>query len=157
MGKLADFLLENPNEIGVSSIRQLASKADVKPNTLVRLSRALGMDSYESFREVFRDEIRQGRETFPDRARWLQSLPQRGEMGALYAASAESAIDNIESLFAATDHRAIEAAAQEIVAARRCYVLGVGVNNASRTEFRLSRRDGHRRRACLAAGRHAAG
>jgi DNA-binding MurR/RpiR family transcriptional regulator len=133
--KLADFLLENPYEIGVSSIRQLAAKADVKPNTLVRLSRSLGIDSYEAFREVFRDEIRQGRETYPDRARWLQSLAQRGEMGALYAASAESAIDNIESLFAATDHHLIEAAARDIVAAGRCYVLGVGVNNAVARNF----------------------
>lgn len=135
LAKLASFLLDNPNEIGVCSIRQLAGKADVKPNTLVRLSRTVGMDSYESFREVFRDEIRQGRETFPDRARWLQSLAQRGEMGALYAASAESALDNIEGLFASTDHRAIEVAAREIVTARRCYALGVGVNNAIAQNF----------------------
>lgn len=135
LAKLTNFLLENPYEIGVSSIRQLATKADVKPNTLVRLSRSLGIDSYEAFREVFRDEIRQGRETYPDRARWLQSLAQRGEMGALYATSAESAIDNIESLFAATDHHLIETAARDIVAARRCYVLGVGVNNAVARNF----------------------
>ncbi|MBY8977119.1 MurR/RpiR family transcriptional regulator [Rhodobacteraceae bacterium NNCM2] len=133
--KLANFLLENPSEIGVSSIRQLAAKADVKPNTLVRLSRSLGMESYESFREVFRDEIRQGRETYPDRARWLQSLAQRGEMGALYSTSAEAAIDNIESFFEATDHRLIEAAAKDIIAARRCYVLGVGVNNGVAQNF----------------------
>lgn len=135
LAKLANFLLDNPNEIGVSSIRQLATKAEVKPNTLVRLSHAIGMDSYESFREVFRNKIRQGRETYPDRARWLQSLAQRDEMGGLYAASAESAIDNIEGLFASTDHRAIEAAAREIVAARRCYALGVGVNNAIAQNF----------------------
>ena len=133
--KISGFLLESPNEIGVCSIRQLAAKAGVKPNTLVRLSRVLGMDSYESFREVFRADIRQGRETFPDRARWLQSLAQRGEMGALYAARAESAIDNIESLFASTDHHLIEAAARDIVAARRCFVLGVGVNNAIAHNF----------------------
>lgn len=135
LAKLANFLLENPNEIGVCSIRQLAAKAEVKPNTLVRLSRAIGMDSYESFREVFRDQIRQGRETYPDRARWLQSLAHRDEMGALYAASAESAIDNIEGLFASTDHRAIGSAARDIVAARRCYALGVGVNNAIAQNF----------------------
>jgi DNA-binding MurR/RpiR family transcriptional regulator len=135
LAKLAIFLLDNPNEIGVCSIRQLAAKAEVKPNTLVRLSRAIGIDSYESFREVFRDEIRQGRETYPDRARWLQELAQRGEMAALYASSAESAIDNIEGFFAATDHRAIEGAAKEIVAARHCYVLGVGVNNAIAQNF----------------------
>jgi len=135
LAKLATYLLENPNEIGVSSIRQLAAKAEVKPNSLVRLSRALGMESYEAFREVFRDEIRQGRETYPDRARWLQSLSQRGEMGALYAASAESAIDKIESFFASTDHAAIAAAARAIVAARHSYVLGVGVNHGVAQTF----------------------
>lgn len=135
LAKLAEFLLDSPNEIGVCSIRQLAAKADVKPNTLVRLSRTIGMDSYESFREVFRDEIRQGRETYPDRARWLQSLAQRDEMGGLFAASAESAIDNLEGFFSSTDHRAIEAAAREIVAARRCFALGVGVNNAIAQNF----------------------
>jgi len=135
LAKLADFLLENPQEIGVSSIRKLAARADVKPNTLVRLSRVVGMDSYESFREVFRNEIRQGRESDPDRARWLQSLAQRGEMGAVYAASAEAAIDNIESFFTGTDHTAIATAAKEIVAARRTFVLGVGVNNAVAQNF----------------------
>lgn len=135
LAKLAIYILDNPNEIGVCSIRQLATKAEVKPNTLVRLSRAIGMDSYEAFREVFRDEIRQGRETYPDRARWLQELAQRGEMAALYASSAESAIDNIEGFFAAADHRDFEAAAKEIVASRRCYVLGVGVNNAIAQNF----------------------
>lgn len=133
--KLAVFLLENPLEIGVCSIRQLAAKADVKPNTLVRLSRALGMDSYESFRDVFKAEIRQRRETYPDRARWLQALSQRGELGALYAASADAAIDNIESLFLSTDYSDFERAAKAIVAARRCYVLGVGVNNAVAQNF----------------------
>lgn len=135
MGKAADYLLDNPNEIGVASIRKLAGKADVKPNTLVRLSRALGLDGYEAFRGVFQDEIRRGRDTYPDRARWLQSLAHRGEMGRLYAASAEAAIDNIERLFSGTDHTALIAAARDIVSARRTYVLGVGVNNAIAQTF----------------------
>ena len=71
--KAATFVLENPNEVGVSSIREIASAADVKPNTLVRMARVLGFDGYEDFREPFRDEIRRGSASFPDRARWLQS------------------------------------------------------------------------------------
>jgi DNA-binding MurR/RpiR family transcriptional regulator len=129
LSKLVTYLLDNPNEIGVSSIRQLAAKADVKPNTLVRLSHAIGMESYEAFREVFRDSIRLGRDTYPDRARWLQAVSERGEMGGLFAASAESAIDNIEGVFASIDHQAIDDAAKKIVDAHRCYVLGVGVNH----------------------------
>ncbi|HSF94228.1 MAG TPA: SIS domain-containing protein, partial [Thermohalobaculum sp.] len=107
----------------------------VKPNTLVRLSHAVGMDSYDAFREVFRAEIRQGRETYPDRARWLQSLSQEGRLGGLYAAAAEAAIDNIERLFEGTDHDAVEAAARAVVASRRCYVLGVGVLNPIAQNF----------------------
>lgn len=133
--KVATFLLEHPNEIGVTSIRKLAALANVKANTLVRLSRTLGMDSYESFREVFRAEIRQGRETYPDRARWLQSVSHKGQLGGLYAASAEASIDNLEGFYSATDHAAIDRAAKAIVAARRSYVLGVGVTNPVAQNF----------------------
>lgn len=133
--KAATFLLESPNEIALSSIRKLATLADVNANTLVRLSRSLGMDSYESFREIFRAEIRLGREAYPDRARWLQSLSQKGQLGGLFAASAEASIDNLEGFFAATDHVAIDRAAKAIVAARRSYVLGVGVTNPVAQNF----------------------
>ncbi|WP_234455066.1 MurR/RpiR family transcriptional regulator [Thermohalobaculum xanthum] len=133
--KSATFLLENPNEIGVNSIRKLAEKAGVRPNTLVRLSHVLGMESYAAFREVFRNEIRQGRETYPDRARWLQSLSRRGELAQLYATFAEASIDNLEGFFASTDHGAIEQVAKAIVAARRTYVLGVGVNHGVAQNF----------------------
>ncbi len=135
LAKLATYLLDNPNEIGVSSIRQLAAKADVKPNTLVRLAQAMDMESYEAFREIFRANIRLGRETYPDRARWLQAVSERGEMGGLLATSAESALDNIESAFAGIDHKALDDAARKIVAARHCYVLGVGVNNGIAQNF----------------------
>jgi hypothetical protein len=54
--------------------------------------RALGFEGYDDFREPFREEIRQGTASFPDRARWLQSLSKRGKLGALYADMVNSAI-----------------------------------------------------------------
>ncbi len=83
--KAATWVLENPNDIGVSSIREVAEAADVKPNTLVRMARHIGFDGYDDFREALRVQIRRGTETFPDRARWLQSIRECGEMGGLYA------------------------------------------------------------------------
>jgi hypothetical protein len=44
----------------------------VKPNTLVRMARQVGFEGYEDFREPFREAIRRGTVSFPDRARWLQ-------------------------------------------------------------------------------------
>ena len=72
--KAAAYVLENPNDVGVSSIREIARVARVKPNTFVRMARSIGFDGYDDFREPFREEIRQGGTSFPDRARWLQSL-----------------------------------------------------------------------------------
>lgn len=133
--KAATFVLENPNEIGVSSIREIASAAEVKPNTLVRMARALGFDGYEDFREPFREEIRRGTASFPDRARWLQSLSHSGMLGSLYADMVESTLRNIEETFAGIDENALKSAAEAVWASRQVFVLGVGVNNSNAGNF----------------------
>jgi DNA-binding MurR/RpiR family transcriptional regulator len=133
--KAATFVLENPNEVGVSSIREIATAADVKPNTLVRMARVLGFDGYEDFREPFRAEIRRGTASFPDRARWLQSLSQSGKLGSLYADMVNSALRNIEETFAGIDETALKSAADDIWASRQVFVLGVGVNNSNARNF----------------------
>ncbi len=133
--KAAAYVLENPNDVGISSIRKIADGARVKPNTLVRMARSAGFNGYDDFRAPFREEIRRGGISFPDRARWLQSLAQGGKLAGLYADMAASAIRNIEETFAATDDQAVKDAADTIVSARRTYVLGVGINNTSARNF----------------------
>ena len=133
--KAAAYVLENPNDVGVSSIREIADAAGVKPNTFVRMARSVGFDGYDDFRAPFREEIRNGRTSFPDRARWLQSLAKGGALGGLYADMAASAIANIERSFAATDAKRVKAAADAIVRARRVFVLGVGVNHTLARNF----------------------
>ncbi len=133
--KAAAYVLENPNDVGVSSIREIAEAAQVKPNTFVRMARSLGFEGYDDFRAPFREELRNGATNFPDRARWLQSLSKGGKLGGLYAEMAASAVGNIERSFAATDAARVKAAADLIVAARRTYVLGVGINHTLARSF----------------------
>ena len=133
--KAATFILEQPNEVGVSSLREMAVAANVKPNTFVRMARSLGFDGFDDFREPFREEIRQGRPNFQDRARWLQALAEGGELSKLYAEMASSAIGNIEQTFASTDMDQVKLAADAIVAANRSFVMGVGVNHALARNF----------------------
>ena len=133
--KAAAYVLENPNDVGVSSIREIADAADVKPGSFMRMARAIGFEGYDDFRHPFRESIRQGAMPFPDRARWLQSLAEGGELGTLYAGMAEAAIDNIEQSFAETDAERVKAAADAIVASQHAYVLGVGINHALARNF----------------------
>ena len=133
--KAAVYILENPDDVCVSSMREIADVAQVKPNTLVRLARAIGLDGYEEFRRPFIDEVRSGRNGFPDRARWLQSLSKGGKLDRLYADMAAAAIDNVESLFSGSNAKAMKAAADMIIRANCTYVLGVGIANPCARNF----------------------
>ena len=133
--KAARYVLENPNDVGVSTVREIAEAAKVKPNTFVRMARQVGFEGYEDFRAPFRDAIRKGAVSFPDRARWLQDIRKSGDLGGLYAGMAEAAIGNLEDTFAGIDAEALKAAAEAIWGSSQVFTLGVGVNNANARNF----------------------
>jgi len=133
--KAASYILDNPNDVGVSSIREISEAAEVKPNTFVRLARSIGFDGYEDFRSPFREEIRNGTVNFPDRARWLQSIGRRGKLGSLYRDMVSAAIGNIEETFSGIDERQLMEAAKTIWRSRQTFTLGVGVNSSNAQNF----------------------
>lgn len=133
--KAARYVLENPTDVGVSTVREIAEAANVKPNTFVRMARQVGFEGYEDFRAPFRDAIRQGTVSFPDRARWLQTIGKSGELGGLYADMIGAAIRNIEDTFAGIDADHLKAAAEDIWNCRQIFTLGVGVNNSNARNF----------------------
>lgn len=133
--KAARYVLENPRDVGVSTVREIAEAANVKPNTVVRMARQVGFEGYDDFREPFREAIRRGQASFPDRARWLQDIRKQGEMGGLYADMVTSALRNIEETFASIAEEDMRAAAEVIWNSRSVYILGVGVNNSNARNF----------------------
>ena len=133
--KAARYVLENPQDVGVSTVREIAEAAKVKPNTFVRMARQVGYDGYEDFRAPFRDAIRAGTAGFPDRARWLQNVRKSGQMGGLYGDMVAAMLTNIEDTFAAIPESALRAAAEAIWSSRQVFTLGVGVNNANARAF----------------------
>lgn len=133
--KAATYVLENPRDVGISTVREIAQAANVKPNTVVRMARQVGFEGYDDFRAPFRDAIRSGAADFPDRARWLQDISKSGDLGGLYADMVRDVISNIEETFAGIPTEDMKAAAQAIWNARRVFTLGVGVNNSVARNF----------------------
>lgn len=133
--KAARYVLENPADVGVSTVREIAEAARVKPNTFVRMAQQVGFDGYDDFREPFREAIRRGQVSFPDRARWLQDVRKFGALGALYADQVAAAIRNIEETFAGISAEALKSAAEMIWNSRQVFVIGVGVNNSNARNF----------------------
>ncbi len=133
--KAATYVLENPRDVGVSTVREIAEAANVKPNTIVRMARQVGFEGYDDFRDPFREAIRRGQADFPDRARWLQDIRKSGNMGGLYADMVQDTLRNLEETFAGVSAEQLKAAAEDIWNSRNVFVLGVGINNSNARNF----------------------
>lgn len=133
--KAATYVLEHPTEFSLDSIRASAKGADVKPNAFVRLASTLGFEGFEEMRAVFREEMRQSSENFPDKARRLQNISAQNQLSDLQADLAGQLHDNIDDLVKSVDHEDLREAARSIVNAKRTFVLGVGVANAAVQNF----------------------
>lgn len=133
--KAATYVLENPRDVGVSTVREIAEAANVKPNTFVRMARQVGFEGYDDFRVPFRDAIRRGAVDFPDRARWLQDVRKSGDLGGLYADMVQEVLNNIEETFAGISADQLKDAANSIWNSRNIFVLGVGVHNSNARNF----------------------
>ncbi|MEM9148150.1 MAG: MurR/RpiR family transcriptional regulator [Pseudomonadota bacterium] len=133
--KAAAYVLENPMDVGVSTVREIAAASGVKPNTVVRMARQVGFEGYEDFRAPFREAIRRGAADFPSRAQWLQDIRRSGDLGGLYADMVQAAISNIEDTFSRLSAEEMQAAAEAVWNSRHVYTLGVGVNNSNARNF----------------------
>ncbi|WP_320178908.1 MurR/RpiR family transcriptional regulator [Roseovarius pacificus] len=124
--KVSRYVLDNPGDVGVSSLRDLAEKAQVKPNSLVRLAKALGYDTYDEFRRPFRDVARQEVESYPERVRWLQRLGRGSGGDDLFSQVTGALFSNIDFIFQTLDPDRLRHAAECAVGAKRLFVVGLG-------------------------------
>ena len=100
----ARHMLDRPEQVAVLSMRQLAEAAGVKPNTLVRLARAVGFDGYDDLRGPFRSDVVETGTPFPDKARWLQALAGAEHHGELLADLASANLAIVEQVFEDLDN-----------------------------------------------------
>jgi DNA-binding MurR/RpiR family transcriptional regulator len=123
----ARYIIDHPNEVGLQSMRTLAASAEVQPNSFVRLARHLGFEGYDAMRERFRDFVRGGIGSTPDRVRWLQQMDRKGGSAAIFGSMAEACLENTEKMFAQQSVAELERAVDLMIKSRRVYVLGLGL------------------------------
>ena len=126
--RAAHYLIERPDEIAFTSMRQLAERADVQPATMVRLAQAIGFDGYETLREPFRDALRQQPSGFGQRARNLLARTGRRSGGRALSQLANEMVaadrENIALSLEAIGADELAEAARALAGARRIYLIG---------------------------------
>ena len=123
----ARYIIDHSHEVGLHSMRTLATNAEVQPNSFVRLARHLGFEGYDAMRERFRDFVRGGSGSSPDRVSWLQEMDRKGGSNAVFGSMAEACLENTEIMFAQQSVDDLSQAVEWMISARRVYVLGLGL------------------------------
>ncbi len=124
MRSAATVVIDNPKEVALLSMRDLAKRAGVPAATMTRLAQRLGYSGYEELRSIFVNDLRSGPSSFGSRTQGMLSRRQEiGEKGLavdVAAAIAEAVAELTESGML----ERFSAAADMIGDAQRIYCCG---------------------------------
>ena len=131
--RAAKYALSAPTEVALYPMRTVARNAHVSPSALVRLASQLGFNTYNDFRDVFRQEISRNQGPARYAADAEQLIASRGEEPLT-----EKARDAITSMLALTAEQfgpelisKIEEAAASISEAKSVYLIAFRNNHAA--------------------------
>ncbi len=116
--------MDAPNDVAVYSMREIASRAEVKPSTMVRLANRLGFSNYNQLRDEFRKRYSESSSGYAARARRLQ-MQSKSSASDLANSVKAAEIDNINQTFGALDDGMLAKAAQSLLQARQVHVVGL--------------------------------
>ncbi|WP_264214475.1 MurR/RpiR family transcriptional regulator [Leisingera thetidis] len=127
----AKYVIDNPGDFGLDTVRVSARKTGISANGFVRLAQHLGYDSFESFRAPFRAALTTQRDADLGQD-WLDRMADQGPASALQAAAARNQINiTSRSLRLMTAERT-QAIVDALLSARRSYVT------ATRSSYALA-------------------
>ncbi|BEG79146.1 MurR/RpiR family transcriptional regulator [Achromobacter xylosoxidans] len=145
--RAAHWVLDNPAEVGLWSMRRQAQAVGVSPATMLRLARAAGHDSYEAFRAPFQRALAGAAEDgLRERAARLQAshARQSGDPGQDVLTQWQTAA--LASIRQVNDDAAVDAAVDALLRARQVGFLGTrsafGIAFQMRYAYHLLRRNG---------------
>ncbi len=122
----AAFLLENPEEIAMQSMRKIASDCGVAVPNLSRLAKIVGFDKYNELRDVYRKQIQSKVSAgYPERADLLQSLGKKSGDVTIWSAFRASALQNIENAYEQIDAKLVGIIVEKLLARDQIHIVGL--------------------------------
>jgi DNA-binding MurR/RpiR family transcriptional regulator len=121
----ARFVLEQPNEVALLSMREQAKRASVQPHTMTRFAQRLGLSGYDEVRALYASAVREGSLGFSGRA-GVQVTNQKAKGdGALATEIIASVNAQLGKLMEPQAIERLIAAADLLASADRIYCLGL--------------------------------
>ena len=129
----ADYILKNPNNVAMRSLRQVAEISGINPPTFTRLAQSLGFNGYEELRELCRQDVEQAVTSFSEKASALQDHTGTTP-GALLSRHASASKANIDHLLQGLELAELDVTAVQLAKARNVALVGA-LSSASLIDY----------------------
>lgn len=120
----AQWVLDNPRDVALLSMRAQARRAGVTPASMTRFAQRMGLDGYESLRDLYAERLRRGEAEFSGKVEALVARRRRDGDGALAFDLAETLERHMVVLRQPAALDMVTKAASVMAGARRVHVLG---------------------------------
>ncbi len=124
--KIAQYLLDHPEEFAFSSVETIAEKLNVGKSTIVRLAQTLGYEGFLELKTELSNELRSDLSLTKKFKDALKSSPAKSDF---IATIANNEINNIRSTMQSFDKDLFYKAVKIFVAAPNIYTMGVGISS----------------------------
>jgi len=121
---VAKYIIDNPADFGLDTIRQTARKSGVSTYTLVRMAKYLGQDSYETLREPFRAALVSGSELI-EKVDWIAAVAEYPGTGAVQAEATLNTLSIVQRSLHQQDPAKLERIVDMMFEARNVYLTGI--------------------------------
>lgn len=119
----ADYVLEHPEKIAVSTVADLAAGAAVQPSAYIRFCQVIGFSGFSEMQRLFREAYA---ERWPDYATRLEKLRERdGDVGPLLVDFVGAGHKSLNLLAETLDYEALERAVKLLRDAATIHVIGL--------------------------------
>lgn len=77
--QIAEYALENPNDMALETVSAIADRADVQPSSLIRFAKAFGYSGFSEMQRVFRARLLENKPDYKERIRNLAKERDPGD------------------------------------------------------------------------------
>jgi len=123
--KAAQFVIDNPSDVALLSMREQARRAGVQASTMTRLAKQLGLEGYDAVREAYAEALRFPVSDFEQKARGQRRIQALDGDHALAGNIIASLKRQIDALGSPERLEQLTEAAALIVNARRVFCVGL--------------------------------
>ncbi len=125
--QIARFVVQNPNDVALESVKTISATAGVQPSTLVRFAQSFDYAGFSDMQRVFQSRLLTAAPSFTDRINALKK-ELGGQAGEPHQTSLRDLVIGdmaaLQHLLESTPEQSLEHAAALLSEARTVYVIG---------------------------------